>query len=132
MRTDLVPAKRGLNSLAALGLLLLLACALAGCKKAAPSADAEAAAGTKLFQSAPPEIKAAWDGALAAIQTNDQAAGYVALSQLRAQSGLTPDQNEAIDAQRRRINTQLAAAAQQGDTNAIQALLQIRNASRVR
>jgi len=51
---------------------------------------------------------------------------------LRAQSGLTPDQNEAIDAQRRRINTQLAAAAQQGDTNAIQALLQIRNASRVR
>jgi hypothetical protein len=107
-----------------------LACALAGCKKAAPGADASADA--KVFVSAPAEIKAAWDGALAALQTNDQAGAYLALRQLRAQSGVTPEQIAAIDAQCRRIRTQLAEATQKGDTNAARALSEIHNAARMR
>jgi hypothetical protein len=128
MHSNLVPAKKRLSSLAALCLLLCLACAMAGCKKAAPTADAD----TKLFVSASPEIKAAWDGALAAIQTNDYAGAYLTFQQLRAQPGVTPEQITAIDAQRKRINEQLSEAAQKGDTNAAQALAEIRNASRAR
>ncbi len=128
MHSDLVPAKRPFNSLAALCLLLLLACALAGCKKAAPGVEADA----KVFLSAPAEIKAAWDGALAASQTNDQAGAYLALRQLRSQSGVTPEQIAAIDAQCQRIKLQLAEAIQKGDTNAAQAMTEIHNAARMR
>jgi len=126
MHTDLGPARRRLNLLAALGLLLLLPCALAGCKKAPPSADADA----KAFVSAPPEIKAVWDGALAGIQTNDLAEAFLALRQLRSQSGVTPDQTAAIDAHLKSIVLQLATAAQNGDANAKQMLLQLRGPSR--
>ena len=134
MHPDLAPAKRLLKPLAPLCLLLLLACAPAGCgSKAAPGgAGAGAGADTKAFLSAPPEIKAAWDGALAALQTNNQAEAYLTLSQLRREVGLTPDQKAAIDAQRAAINLQLAAAAQKGDTHAAEALSEIRKAARTR
>ena len=126
MHTDLGPARRRLNLLAAL--CLLLPCALAGCQKASPSADADA----KLFASAAPEIKAVWDGALAAIQTNDLGGAFLALRQLRSQSGVTPAQTAAIDAHLKSINLQLATAAQNGDTNARQIFLELGHPSRRR
>ena len=128
MHTDLGPARRRLSLLAALCLLVLLPGALAGCKKAPPSADADA----KLFASAPPEIKAVWDGALAAIQTNDLGGAFLALRQLRSQPGVTPSQTAAIDAHLKSINLQLATAAQNGDTNAKQIFLQLGHPSRRR
>ncbi|MGO8678264.1 MAG: hypothetical protein ACLQVX_20680 [Limisphaerales bacterium] len=128
MYPRLVRPKNRFSALAALGVLLLMACAIAGCKKAGPAAGADATA----FASAPPEMKAAWDGAVAALQTNDFTGAYLTFKELRSQPGLTPDQIAAIDARRKSINVQLSAAAEKGDTNAAQALAEIRTLSRSR
>jgi hypothetical protein len=110
-----------------LGLLILLAGAPLGCKKAAPSGGADASQ----FLSAAPEAKAAWEGALEAAKTNAPEA-FAVLRGLRQQPGLTPAQQDAIDAQFRTIIQDLTAAKEKGDTNAARALLEIRRASRGR
>jgi hypothetical protein len=129
---DLITVKRRIDSLAALCLIFLAACALAGCTKTAPGAGAGPEADAKVFLSAPPEIKAAWDDALATLQTNDQAGAYLALRRLRLESGVTPDQIAAIDAQCKSIKLHLGEAIQKGDTNAVRAMMEIHNASRAR
>ncbi|MGA2865402.1 MAG: hypothetical protein ABSF95_13085 [Verrucomicrobiota bacterium] len=127
MKSNTIPARRWIRSVAALGLVLSLGLACAGCKKS----DNQGAVDAKAFQAAAPEIKAAWDRALAAAQSNDYAAAYLTLRQLRAQSDLTPGQLEAINAQSTLVNDRMAAAAQKGDTNALQAIQEIRKASRM-
>ena len=98
----------------------------------AAGADAGPEADAKVFLSAPPEIKAAWDDALAPLQTKDPAGAYLALRRLRLESGVTPDQVAAIDAQCKSIKLHLGEAIQKGDTNAVRAMMEIHNASRAR
>ncbi len=119
------PARR--RRWATVGLLMLLAGAPLACKKAAPSGEADA----RVFLSAPPEIKSAWDEALEAGRTNAPAA-FSVLRHLRQQPGVTPDQQKAIDAQCKSIILGLAAAASKGDKDASQALLEIRKSTRGR
>ncbi len=128
MCMNIVSMKKWLHWSAALCSLLLLACAVAGCKKPVAGTNAD----SKLFQSAAPEIKSAWDDGVAAMQTNGYVPAYLGLRQLRAQPGVTQEQKDAINARLKQINTQLGEAAQKGDTSAAEALTEIRNASRMR
>ncbi len=110
---------------AVLVLLVALGFAVAGCK-----GSGEGGAGSKAFESAAPEAKAAWDGAVAASRSNDYAAAFLTLRELRAQPGLTPAQTQAVEAQSTLINQRMAAAAEKGDSNALQAIRDIRAVSR--
>jgi len=118
--------KPWVNATALLGLLLALGFAVAGCKKS----EGHGAANSKACQSAAPEAKAAWDAALAATQTNDYATAFFTLRTLRGQPDLTPAQTEAIDSQSVLVNDRMTTAAGKGDSNALQAIQEIRKASR--
>jgi len=110
-------------------LALLALLAVTGCKK---SSGGGAALDPKVFASASAETKTLWEEALAARQTNGFVEAYIKFRLVRGQAGLTPDQIAAADAQCRRINEELGAAAAKGDATAQQALVDIRNASRMR
>jgi hypothetical protein len=113
---------------AILGLLLLFVIAGAGCKKSGGTGDA-----SKAFQSAPAELKAAWESANAAVtsQTNDYAT-YLDLMDLHVHPGLSPEQSKAIEAHMTTVLTRLNLAARKGDADAKQALQEIRVAGRSR
>jgi len=129
MKSIFIPAQRSLALAGALCAFFLAIGVLAGCKK---SGGGAASADPKVFQSASAEAKALWDEALAAQQTNGVVEAYIKFRLVRSQGGLSPDQIAAVDAQCKRINEELGAAAAKGDANAQQALVDIRNASRMR
>ena len=114
--------------LAAGSLCLFLGLAAAGCKKSSGAAAVD----PKVFDSAPSELKEAWSTALRAAQANDYATAYLTLGQMRRQPGLNEAQNLAIAAQSTLVHARMNQAAQKGDSNALQAIQDIRAASRTR
>jgi hypothetical protein len=108
---------------AIIGLTALMGVAVTGCSK---SANAIASSGTKAFESAPPETKAAWESAMAAVKSNDAATALLAFGKLRAQPGLTPEQIQAVDKTAAAVSEQMYAAANKGDPNAKKAIEDLR------
>lgn len=83
----------------------------------------KAAVGAKSFDSAPPQIKQAWDKAWAADKTNDYlaaATGYKAL--LNSHDALKPEQAQAVQEANGKLLQRLVNAATAGDAAAKQAL----------
>ena len=104
--------------------LLLTAIALAGCGGAADSAD---------FSKAPPEIKAAWERAVAADKTN----GYVTASFeyksiLQYRDSLSPAQAQAVQEASGKLFQRLVEASTKGDPAAREALNALGNLDRAR
>jgi len=100
---------------------VVLTVSLFGCNK---SASGTGSKHSKLFTSADPAIKAAWETAMAAVGTN----GYVTASQSFKEllaSTLTPDQVKAVTETATALSDQMYAAANSGDANAIAALKEL-------
>jgi len=112
-----------MNLLFHVSMAVLSGLLLAGCGRTPQSAAARAA---KTFQSASPEAKAAWGTAMAAIQTNGYVAASVALQQVMALPGLTPQQSQAAQAAGVALSDQMYDAANKGDANAKQAIEELR------
>jgi len=106
-----------------LSLLILSGLVLAGCGGSPQSAASRAA---KVFQSAPPEAKAGWDVAMAAIKTNGYVAASLALQKVMADPGLTPQQKQAAQDTGVALSDQMYEAANKGDANAKAAIAELR------
>ena len=98
-----------------------------GCHKSPGSVSG---AGARLFDSAPAEVKTAWDTALAAAKTNDWATAYLTFGQLQTQSGLSEAQLQTISAEMTSVQNQMQEAARKGDPNALKAIKDIGAARR--
>ena len=111
------------------GLACLLSAAgllLSGCHDQTGSS----AANTKAFASASPEVRAAWDIAIAADKTNGYAAAYLTSLQLTTAPELTPEQRQAASDLCGAVYKRMVAAAEKNDPGAKQALDEVRDASR--
>lgn len=97
---------------------ILLAVAMTGCS---PSATSVAARNDKLFQSAEVTVKADWDTAKAAMQTNGFAAAIFALKALQS-ANLKPEQLTAVNKTVNAVSKQMYDAANKGDSNAVSAI----------
>ena len=107
--------------LATLAVLCSASLALVNCSRN-PASSGEAA-----FKSASPELKAQWDGAMAAMKTNGYAAALTILQQLRSAPGLTAEQGKAVDQTATHINDQMYEKANAGDPDAKKALEDLHN-----
>ena len=98
------------------GLAILLAFAvwvtLPGCASVEKHQDPTALAAAHLgdFNSATPPAKQAWDLASAQINGNDFESALATLEQLRAQTGLSPEQIKAVDATMAAVRKQAKSA----------------------
>lgn len=106
-------------------LLAALVFMAVGCGKKKTVGSGDAA-----FQSAAPEIKAAWNAAMAAVKTNGYAAAILTLQQMRAVPGLSPAQAKAVDDNSTAISDAMYAAANKDDPAAKKAIDDLRNAMR--
>ena len=86
--------------------------------------------GAKVFASANPEIKTAWEKCQTAAKAKDYAAALSALQQLKTQPGLTPDQVKAIEQTATAVSDQMYEAANKGDAKAVEAINQLRHSQR--
>lgn len=117
----------GRNHVGWLGVVLAVGMALAGCGQAGSRA------GGRGFDSAAPEIKATWDKAVAADQTNDYVAAVLGYKQVLLQRDqLSPSQLQAVEAASTTLFQRLAQASSKGDPAAQQALATLRNLERAR
>lgn len=107
------------NHLALAGALLLAGAVFFGCAK-------KTASGSQAFANASPEIKAIWDNAVAADQTNGYVAAVTGYHDLMLRkAGLSDDQITAVNAAALAINQRLYAAANSGDAAAKDASLKL-------
>ena len=103
-----------------MGLLLTIAVALAGCGKAGSGA------GGAGFDKASPEIKAAWDKAVAADKANDYVPAVLGYKEiLRQRDQLSEGQVKALEEAYGKLNQRLVEASTQGDAAARQALMSL-------
>ena len=109
-----------------LGVIAFAGLALSGCGGSPKSA---ASRGDKAFQSAPAEIKSAWDTAKKAIQANDYAVALSTLQNLTTNQGLSADQTRALQETATAVSDQMYAAANKGDPKAKQAIDDLRKLS---
>jgi hypothetical protein len=94
---------------------------LAGCGKGASGP------GTSDFKGAPPEIKAAWDTALAADKANDYVPAVLGYKQILLQRDhLLPGQVKAVEDASGKLFQRLVEASTKGDPAARQAISQLR------
>jgi hypothetical protein len=104
-----------------------LACAavllFGGCGKS--SSTGPAAAQTKAFESATPEVKQLWQAALEADRSNDYSKGLNLYYSLLHEN-LTEEQHEAVGKLSTGLKQRLSDAAQKGDAAAQAALQELR------
>ncbi len=102
---------------------LVVPLALAGCSRktteGVPPPDAHA------FDSAPPEKKAVWEKAVEAAKTNDFVTAYRLFYTL-SREPLPADQQNAASNAFVNLSQRLTAAAEKGDTAALDALKEVR------
>ena len=109
----------GIRSGIWLNFFLTLCVALTGCGKHHPEIKAD----TSAFDNAAPEIKVAWDTAVAADATNDYVTAITSYSQILSQQTNLSDVQITTAKQAYVVLSQrLAAASMQGDPAARQAL----------
>ena len=100
-----------------IGLLLAAAIAVAGCGRGGSST------GSKSLDRAAPEIKAAWDKAVAADRANDYAPAVTGYKQILLQRDqLSPAQLKVVESAYGKLMQRLMEAAGKGDLAARQAL----------
>ncbi len=108
-------------------LLLGAVCVLPGCKEAQPPepiASSEVPATVNnAFDSASPEVRAAAQEAVAALQKDEQSMALEALEALARKGELTPEQREAATKAAVSVRAGIVEAAAQGDA-AAQAFLE--------
>lgn len=102
-------------------LMALVLAAAVGCGKDTASLSS----GNKLFQSANPQIKAQWNTAAAAIETNGFLTAMLSLQKLQ-QANLTPEQLAAVNATATRVSNDMYDAANKGDASANEAIASLR------
>lgn len=95
----------------------------AGC---GPSQLKSTASESKAFDSAPADVKLAWEQALAADKANDYATTHKLLESLR-QMQLNDNQKQAVEKERTAFGQRLWAAAKKNDPAAIKVIRQIKN-----
>src|SRR5258707_13756507 len=102
---------------------LLAAFQLAGCGRGSAT---RAAASSKAFDKASPEIKAQWDKVAGAVSSNDYATAILTCRKLLGPPGLTGEQIAAVNDAMTAENNRMTAAAEKGDPNALKAIEEIR------
>ncbi|MGC9940910.1 MAG: hypothetical protein ABSE48_03700 [Verrucomicrobiota bacterium] len=106
-------------------LLALVMLVVGGCgKQTAKLTSSE----NKAFDTAPAEVKQAWDSALAADKANDYVNAHKLLDSLK-QMQLNDEQKQALDAETFSFQDRLYQTAETGDATAIKALQEIRSNS---
>lgn len=92
--------------------VFLIAGMLSGCGR-------KAGTGSHIFDSASPDLKQVWDGAMTADKSNDYVTAITGYHQLMAQKDkLTPDQIEAVNDAALAVNQRMYTAANNGDAAA--------------
>jgi len=81
---------------------------------------------SKAFDSAPAEVKLAWEQALAADKANDYATTHKLLESLR-QMQLNEDQKQALEKERTAFGQRLWAAVKKNDPAAVKVIREIKN-----
>ena len=108
-----------------------LGAALVGWLVVAGCGQHNSGGGSGSFDSAPPEIRAAWEKAVAADKTNDYVAAVLGYKQILAQQDrLPPNQVKVVQEASSKLFQRLVAASAQGDPAARQALSQLQPAPR--
>jgi hypothetical protein len=102
--------------------LLAALLAVSGCGKGGP----KSASGTKVFESASPEIKAEWEKIATADTANDYVTVIQSTRKLLPQITLTPEQRSALVDTMTAANIRMMDAAQKGDVAAQQAVADVR------
>jgi hypothetical protein len=115
--------RTGAKSFAVLAVLFCMILCVPGCGS---SADSIASRSQQLFQSAPPQTKAAWDNATAALKSNDYAGALTNLQWLAAAPGLTPEQARVVQQTATAVSDQMYAAVNRGDANGKKAIETLR------
>jgi hypothetical protein len=107
----------GTKHAVSMGLLLAVGIALAGCGKAGANSGANS------FNNASPEIKAAWDKAVAADKANDYVPAVLGYKQVLMQRDqLSPTQVKAAEEASSKLFQRLVEASTKGDPAAREAL----------
>ncbi|HYG34230.1 MAG TPA: hypothetical protein VEC99_05575 [Clostridia bacterium] len=106
--------------------LTVIGLMLAGC--GSKSAQSVATERSKVFQSAPAEVKTDWDAAMSAVKTSDYATAVLTLRKLAMQTNLTQEQIDAVSKTSVAVSDQMYAAANKGDPKAEEALQTLRKA----
>jgi len=125
MANDKMKKFRSKSAKAAGGVMLLVLALLmaGGCgKKAIALTSTE----SKAFDSAPADVKQAWDSALSADKANDYLNAHKLLDGLK-QMQLNDDQKQALDAEISSFNARIYQTAETGDAAAIKAVQEIRS-----
>jgi len=104
-------------------LFCLFVSLLAGCGK---SSDAIASKRSKAFDSASPQIKTAWENAVAAAKSHDYALAITGLNSLAADTNLTAEQLQAARDTGFAVSEEMRAAFNRGDENAKKAVEDLR------
>ena len=108
---------------ACMGAALVGSLVLAGCGQRGSGG------GSGTFDSAPPEIREAWDKAVAADKTNDYVTAVLGYKQILAQQDrLPPNQAKVVQEASGNLFQRLVAASAKGDPAARQALAQLQPA----
>jgi hypothetical protein len=100
-------------------LLLLLTLGSAGCGKNTSSTDTLS---PKIFDTAAPEARAAWDQVLRAVKEDDYKVAILTLEQLRTNRDLSAPQIQTMSNAESAVREKMNAAARKGDTNAQKAI----------
>ena len=117
--------RTGFRSFSSVLVLLLLLLGAAGCgrsKNLGGVADSNA----KHFAKATPEIKAAWDAAVAATKAKDYAGALDAFGKLSHMPGLTAEQTTGLQATATAVSDAMYDAANNGDADAQKAIEKLR------
>jgi len=102
------------------GAVLMSCIVLAGCGRGASGS------GSSGFNGAPPELKAAWDAAVAADKTNDYVPAVLGYKEILLQRDqLSPGQVKAVEEASNKLFQRLVEASAKGDPAAKQALSQL-------
>jgi len=101
----------------------LIVSTLAGCGK---SSEAISSRRSKVFDSASPQIKTAWENATAAAKSHDYALAIAGFNSLAADTNLTSEQHQAVRDTGRAVYDEMLAAMKKGDENAKKAFEDLR------
>lgn len=121
-----------MRKLALLLIILGLAVSLTGCgDRNKAEVDKVVQAMMKSFDAAPEELKSRYTALVAAIERDDLLKAKASLDELlQRRDQLSPEQIGAVTEQRRVLELKVAAAAQNGDANAIAISQQLRQSRR--
>ena len=102
---------------------ILGALALGSCSR---KATVERALQTRVFDSAPSEIKLTWETVVSALHTNDMVDSQIGMWKLLRQPELTAEQKALVEETLKTVSTRMFDAASRGEPAALKALREVR------